>query len=254
MWKVGSADGDTATRAPSTLDTVVIDGGAPVSGAGGVTVAAIQVGGTAAVSGDGTLAATGGIVLTDATATLTVTGVTLSPAPSSGVEGYHVWTSSDGSSTVYSLAAAGDTTPVEVEGSGSATYTVPRGWAVSHGIASDAALATAGANGIPAWQSYFLGLDPQDASSVVLCEGAPGAQTQDGEIALVAKNLLKPAGTDGVAVTCRLQTWNGTEWIDAGSSPVVATAGQPVTLKYDASSDSAGFQRFRVAVTIAPAP
>ncbi len=251
-WKVGSAEGDAATRAPSTLDTVVIDGGAPVNEAGGVTVAAIKIGGTAVVIGSGTLAATGGIVLTDAAATLTVTGLTLSPAPSSGVEGYHVWTSSDGSSTVYSLAAAGDTTAVEVEDSGE-TYTVPRGWAVSHGIASVAALATAGANGIPAWQSYFLGLDPQDASSVVLCEGAPGAQTQDGEIALVAKNLLKPAGADGVAVTCRLQRWNGTEWIDAGN-PVVAAAGQPVTLKYDASSGSAGFQRFRVAVTIAPAP
>ena len=253
-WKIGSADGDAATRAPSTLDTVVIDGGAPVNGAGGVTVAAIQVGGTAVVIGSGTLAATGaGIVLTDAAATLTVTGVTLSPAPSSGVEGYHVWTSSDGSSTVYSLAAADDATTVAVEGDNDTTYAIPRGWAVSHGIGSEAALAAAGANGIPAWQSYFLGLDPQDASSVVLCEGAPGAQTQDGEIALVAKNLLKPAGADGVAVTCRLQTWNGTEWVYAGS-PVVAAAGQPVTLKYDASSGSAGFQRFRVAVTIAPAP
>ena len=80
-WKIGTSEGAAAARAPSTLDTVIINGGAPIS-ISGVTVAAMQIGGDAKISGSGTLrATTGGIVLTDAAATLTVTGVTLSPEP-----------------------------------------------------------------------------------------------------------------------------------------------------------------------------
>lgn len=84
-WKVGTSDGDDASRAPGANDTVIINGGAPIS-ISGVTVTAMHIGGEAAISGSGTLTATtGGITLTDSAATLTVTGVTLSPAPTTNV-------------------------------------------------------------------------------------------------------------------------------------------------------------------------
>ena len=99
-WKVETSEGATATRAPSTLDTVVFNGGAPIS-ISGVTVAAVQVGGVATISGSGTLTATSGIVLTDSAATLTVTGVTLSPAPTTNVSRHRVVSSADAGTTTY---------------------------------------------------------------------------------------------------------------------------------------------------------
>ena len=89
-WKVGTSDGDGASRAPGANDTVIINGGAPIS-ISGVTVTAMHIGGEASIRGSGTLkATTGGIVLTDAAATLTVTGVTLSPRPTTTVENSYV--------------------------------------------------------------------------------------------------------------------------------------------------------------------
>ena len=101
-WKVETSEGATATRAPSTLDTVVFNGGAPIS-ISGVTVAAVQVGGLATISGSGTLTATSGIVLTDSAATLTVSGVTLSPAPTTNVSRSRVVHVTEDGTTTYSV-------------------------------------------------------------------------------------------------------------------------------------------------------
>ena len=101
-WKVETSEGATATRAPSTLDTVVFNGGAPIS-ISGVTVAAVQVGGVATISGSGTLTATSGIVLTDSAATLTVSGVTLSPAPTTNVSRSRVVHVTEDGTTTYSV-------------------------------------------------------------------------------------------------------------------------------------------------------
>ena len=59
---------------------------------------------------------------------------------------------------------------------------VPMQWIADNGVAGSGdsaqsvadALAGNGANGIPVWQSYCLGLDPQDAASTLLCEAAAG--------------------------------------------------------------------------------
>jgi len=89
-WKIGTSEGAAAARAPSTLDTVIINGGAPIS-ISGVTVVAMQIGGEASIRGSGTLTATtGGIVLTDVGASITVSGVTLSPTPTTSVANHHV--------------------------------------------------------------------------------------------------------------------------------------------------------------------
>ena len=81
------------------------------------------------------------------------------------------------------------------------------------------ALADPGANGIPAWQSYCLGLDPQDAASTLLCEAAAG-QPSDGKVNIAAKNLNVPAGLSGVAVTAYLDRKNGDGWDLVASAPV----------------------------------
>ena len=62
----------------------------------------------------------------------------------------------------------------------------------------------AGANGIPVWQSYCLGLDPNEAESVVLCEAA-AAQPGSGCIAIKAGNVDIPAELEGARVSATLE-------------------------------------------------
>ena len=83
-------NGTVATRYPGAADTVIIGDGANITGVSSPTsVAVMQVSGAVTISGGGSLTATtGGIVLTDAAATLTVSGgVSLSPAPTTNVGG-----------------------------------------------------------------------------------------------------------------------------------------------------------------------
>ena len=104
---------------------------------------------------------------------------------------------------------------------------VPLAWIYDNtdaGDASDAAgtaaaLSEDGANGIAVWQSYCLGLDPQDAASTLLCEAAAG-QPSDGKVNIAAKNLNVPAGLSGVAVTAYLDRKNGDGWDLVASAPV----------------------------------
>ena len=83
-----------------------------------------------------------------------------------------------------------------------------------------AALEDSGANGIAVWKSYCLGLDPQDAASLVLCDSA-AEQPADGNVNIAAKNLNVPAGLSGVAVTAYLDRKNGDGWdLGVASAPV----------------------------------
>ena len=102
-WKVGTSDGDGASRAPGANDTVIINGGAPINIVSGVTVTAMHIGGEASIRGSGTLTATtGGIVLTDAAATLTVSdGVTMTPAPTTTVSRSRIRSSTSDGATTY---------------------------------------------------------------------------------------------------------------------------------------------------------
>ena len=77
------------------------------------------------------------------------------------------------------------------------------------------------ANGIPAWQSYCLGLDPKDAQSVVLCEAAE-TQPAGGQVSIAAKNLNVPEGLSGVAVTARLERKSSRDWEPIGEPQTVS--------------------------------
>jgi hypothetical protein len=102
-WRYG--EGTTASRYPTDGDSVVIN--TPVSitiGGAGASVNGIAIG--AAVTLTATTAKTvtatdDGIVLTSAAATLTVTGVTLSPEPTTNVERSRVRSSTSDGTTTY---------------------------------------------------------------------------------------------------------------------------------------------------------
>ena len=90
----------------------------------------------------------------------------------------------------------------------------------TEGVNFTSAVLADGANGIPVWQSYCLGLDPQDAASTLLCEAA-AEQPADGKIRIAAKNLNVPADLSGVAVTAYLDRKNGDGWdLGVASAPV----------------------------------
>ena len=89
---------------------------------------------------------------------------------------------------------------------------VPMQWIVDNGAATTRdsiqsvadALAKPGENGIPVWQSYCLGLEPNEASSVVLCEAAAN-QSDPGRVAIKAANINIPEGLKGVEVLATLE-------------------------------------------------
>jgi len=108
---------------------------------------------------------------------------------------------------------------------------VPMQWIVDNGAATTRdsiqsvadALAKPGANGIPVWQSYCLGLEPNEASSVVLCEAAAN-QPPAGKVGIAARNLNVPEGLSGVTVTAYLdKSTNGIDWSPAVSSATVSS-------------------------------
>ena len=73
------------------------------------------------------------------------------------------------------------------------------------------ALSTNGANGMPKWQSYVLGLDPGNAASTLRLTAAPASDTSKVTISAVidTEKFPHPAGT---TVTFRLAAQNGDEW------------------------------------------
>ena len=102
-WKVGSAEGATASRAPGSTDTVVFSNGASVSGVSGISVAALQVSGTVTFTGGGTLTSASAITLGTGDS-IEITG-TLSPVPTTSVaDSYVKATTSDGKTT-YAVVA-----------------------------------------------------------------------------------------------------------------------------------------------------
>ena len=139
------------------------------------------------------------------------------------------------------------------------SFSVPYSWIYGNGLAgaedSDedikAALEEKGANGIPVWQSYFLGLDHGDPGSVVLCEAAD-SQPAPGTIAIVAKNLAVPAGLDGVTVTAYLDRRSGSGAWENGiaSASVPPLSGGTATLA-GAMEAGATLNYFRIRVGLA---
>ena len=101
---------------------------------------------------------------------------------------------------------------IKIAGSPSSSLGVPLAWIYENIPAEDAgsadrtasALAQDGANGIPVWQSYCLGLEPTNSQSVVLCEAAAD-QSDPGRVAIKAGNINIPEGLEGVEVTATLE-------------------------------------------------
>ena len=115
-WKVvgnwTSEDGEVTAYPNNALYTVVFDSNAAVTLNSSIVAYGINVGGvvtiTAPDQADPTItAATGGIVLTDAAASITVSGVTLSQDPTSGVDLMYVTTTPSEGTTTYALQSAG---------------------------------------------------------------------------------------------------------------------------------------------------
>ena len=139
------------------------------------------------------------------------------------------------------------------------SFSVPYSWIYGNGLAgaedSDedikAALEEKGANGIPVWQSYFLGLDHGDPGSVVLCEAAD-SQPAPGTVAIVAKNLAVPAGLEGVTVTAYLDRKSGSGGWENGiaRASVPPSSGGTATLA-GAMEAGATLNYFRIRVGLA---
>ena len=131
--------------------------------------------------------------------------------------------------------------------------TVPGEWVAQNyadfGAAGESDIATwlggTGANGLPRWQGWLLGLDPADASSVVLCRAAetqPGA----GEFA-VGANVNVQAGS-GAAVTAYLDTSSdGEAWTEKVAEQALSDGGT-VSFSRSLASGECGFYRIRLAV------
>ena len=76
------------------------------------------------------------------------------------------------------------------------------------------ALSENGANGMPRWESYVLGLNPTDATAVLRLTAAPvSADGTQVAISTVIDKTKFPVLTN-VTVTFRLAEQNGTEWTD----------------------------------------
>ena len=170
----------------------------------------------------------------------------------------------DGDEKKFSLPD-GDKGKLDVDASGNLIYTaptcffikiadgaandleVPLEWIYANTAATAAsgteqiaeALVSTGANGIPVWQSYCMGLDPDDAASVVLC--VPAQDQPDGAGAFkFTTNVSVPENLAGVAVSASLDRKSGGDWVEQQSQTV--SSGSPV--EFTASADPAAVLSF----------
>ena len=125
--------------------------------------------------------------------------------------------------------------PVVADG---ADVYVDYGWVTNHCAAAAGegaaaisnALVTAGVNGLPRWQSYMLGLEPDKADCVVLCDAKQTAAADC--VTFCAKNVA-PASNGACRVEYVLEcSQNGRDWVVVGASPSNAVS---VTLPTPAS-------------------
>ena len=208
------------------------------------------------VGAGATWSAENGIVLASADATLTVPSGATAPAPTSGVAGYEVWTSTRGGATTYSLVSATTDTPEPVsygEEGEKTTINVPRGWAQSHGVTSAAGLVETGANGLKYVESYALGLDPnrEDAKPMV------GMEMSGDGIEFSLANVAIPVGvTLTVKVISTTSLDDPFAEVEGKSMTVVGDGSAPSdTITVDLNTaESARFYRLSIAISGTTAP
>lgn len=137
---------------------------------------------------------------------------------------------------------------IKIAGSGDSALSVPLDWIFGNTPVSpsscvsdiETALADAGANGIPVWQSYCLGLEPADSQSVVLCEAAE-IQPAGGKVCIGAKNLNVPEGLSGIAVTASLDRKSSGDWVEQDRRTVLSGGSIAFTVDADPATDLSFF-------------
>ena len=126
---------------------------------------------------------------------------------------------------------------------------IPWQWIIDNNTASladsdaavKAALLVNGANGLPVWQSYCLGLDPQAAGSVVLCSPAAEQPSQAGKFKIDA-NIAVPSGLSGVSVKAHVDRKTaGGDWTLDETGTAVQPGGRAV---FEVSADGAAASFF----------
>ena len=100
------------------------------------------------------------------------------------------------------------------------------GASVASGVSEIAdALERDGENGIPVWQSYCMGLDPNDAGNAVLCAPAAVQPSEAGKVAIEIPRSSVPAELSGVTVKAYLDVKRpGCDW-DNDETGVTVSSG-----------------------------
>jgi len=110
---------------------------------------------------------------------------------------------------------------IKIAGTEDMDLPVPMQWLDDNGIAAadDSiksvvdALTENGANGIPVWQSYCMGLDPRDAGNAVFCAAAAEQPSEAGKVAIEVSRSFVPAELSGVTVKAYLDVKRpGHDW------------------------------------------
>ena len=83
-------------------------------------------------------------------------------------------------------------------------------------VAISNALVTTGANGLNRWESYVLGLDPNDATSVVICDARQDAVAT--QLTFAARNVLPATNTNLLVNYVLNGSRDGRVWSDLVSS------------------------------------
>ena len=133
---------------------------------------------------------------------------------------------------------------IKIAGTEDIDLPVPLQWMADNGIAAadDSiksvvdALTENGANGIPVWQSYCMGLDPNDTENAVICAVAAEQPDEAGKVAIEIPRSSVPNELSGVAVTAYLDVKTpGLDWtidttgekISSGAISRIATVDSP---------------------------
>ena len=150
----------------------------------------------------GTLTISGGVYAQQPAASYAATGYFVIPNVDPATKVAYPWTV--GSDIVYPTGGDSVGVPVPASWIKDNTDLIEEGQPVNIDTVTNG-LAQAGANGVPVWQSYVLGLNPKDATSQVKLVGAKASA--DGKVAIKGLNVNVPAvlAAQGTTVVFHLE-------------------------------------------------
>ncbi len=235
------SDGKLVLMGPAPADVYYAsgywdaDGGTLVVTNAAGAVALMRPGDTVYVASDSTMTVAGGafenaVVLAHEGAALAVADGATAAAPTVGVEGMTLWTSTSAGATTYRLSSAADESTETVPYDGG-SFPVSRGWAVSKGVTTSAGLLAAGANGLTFAENYALGLDPDDVAVPVASISVSG-----GNIQLGLANVTPPPGVT-LTLQARSVALGGSAVPIAGATGTMTLeATTPITIQISADA------------------